>query len=206
MMVAQYGCATANLSSRAPMVELIELQSPRLLLRQWRASDLEPFAALNADPVVMEHFPASLSREQSDALASRIQAHFDQNGFGLWALERRDSGVFIGFAGLLRVGFAAAFSPAVEIGWRLAREHWGQGFAREAAQTAVACGFARLQLTELVSFSAPANRRSRAVMAALGMQHDPQDDFDYPTLPVGHPLRCHVLYRLNREQWLEPRQ
>ncbi|MGH8433144.1 MAG: GNAT family N-acetyltransferase [Pseudomonas sp.] len=188
------------------MVELIELPSPRLLLRQWRASDLEPFAALNADPVVMEHFPACLGRAQSDALAARIQAHFDQHGFGLWALARRDSGAFIGFAGLLRVGFAAAFSPAVEIGWRLAREHWGQGFAREAAQTAVACGFSRLQLTELVSFSVPANRRSRAVMAALGMQHAAQDDFDHPALPVGHPLRRHLLYRLKRERWLEPRQ
>ncbi|RJG14305.1 N-acetyltransferase [Pseudomonas cavernicola] len=188
------------------MAELIELQSPRLVLRQWRASDLEPFAALNADPVVMEYFPACLTRAQSDALAARIQAHFDQHGFGLWALERQDSGAFIGFTGLLQVGFTAAFTPAVEIGWRLAREHWGQGFAREAAQAALACGFARLQLAELVSFTVPANRRSRAVMAALGMQHDPQDDFDHPTLPLGHPLRRHVLYRLNREQWLEQRQ
>ncbi|AYC31512.1 N-acetyltransferase [Pseudomonas cavernae] len=184
-------------------MEAIELHSPRLRLRAWRDADLPAFAALNADPAVMRHFPACLSRDESDALAARIRAHFAAHGFGAWALERRDSGAFIGFTGLAQVGFAAPFSPAVEIGWRLARAHWGQGFAREAARAALACAFERLGLDEVVAFTTPSNLPSQRVMQAIGMRHDPADDFEHPQLPPGHPLRRHVLYRLSREQWRE---
>lgn len=180
---------------------MIELQTPRLLLRQWRDEDLAHFAALNADAEVMRFFPACLTREQSDALAARIRTHFARYGYGLWALERRDNAAFIGFTGLLQLSFAAPFAPAVEIGWRLARPHWGQGLALEAAQAARDCAFARLGLEELVSFTVPANQRSRALMQRLGLRHDAQGDFAHPRLPPDHPLSAHVLYRLRRGPW-----
>ncbi len=150
---------------------------------------------MNADPVVMEHFPELLSRGQSDELVERIKVGFAENGFGLWALEVRATGEFIGFAGLAVPDFEAHFMPAVEIGWRLARSAWGNGYATEAALAALALGFDEVGLAEIVSFTAPANRRSRAVMERLGMSRDPRDDFDHPGLPAGHPLRPHVLYR-----------
>jgi RimJ/RimL family protein N-acetyltransferase len=170
----------------------------RLLLRRWRAQDREPFAAMNADPVVMEHFPAPLSREESDAFVDRIEQQHEQRGWGLWALEVRETGRFIGFTGLAVPRFEAAFTPAVEVGWRLAREAWGLGYASEAARAAVAVGFGPVGLDEIVSFTAVANGRSRAVMRRIGMTHDVADDFDHPGLPEGHPLRRHVLYRLRR--------
>jgi RimJ/RimL family protein N-acetyltransferase len=173
-----------------------ELRTQRLLLRPWRAADREPFAALNADAEVMRHFPAPLTREQSDALADRIESAFAQEGWGLWALELRDGGEFIGFTGLSRPAFDAHFTPAIEIGWRLARGAWGRGYATEAARAAAAFGFDTLAAVELVSFTATANTPSRAVMERLGMTHDPADDFDHPNVPAGHALRRHVLYRL----------
>lgn len=174
------------------------LRTPRLLLRPWRDEDLAPFAALNADPRVMEHFPGTFDRSGSDALAAAIQADLEKNGFGLWAVEVPGVAPFIGFVGACEPDFEALFTPAVEIGWRLAFEHWGKGYATEAAQAVVAHAFGPLGLAELVSFTAPANRRSRAVMERLGMTHTAADDFDHPKLPVGHPLRRHVLYRLGR--------
>jgi len=182
---------------------VIELQTPRLLLRQWRDEDLADFAALNGDAEVMRYFPACLDRAQSDALAERIRAHFAQYGYGLWALERRDSGAFIGFTGLLQLSFAAPFAPAVEIGWRLGRAHWGQGLALEAARAARDCAFAQLGLAQLVSFTVPANQRSRALMQRLGLRRDEQGDFAHPRLPATHPLSAHVLYRLSRQEWQE---
>lgn len=167
------------------------------MLRRWREDDKEPFAALNADPVVMEHFPATLSREDSDALAERIEAGFDEHGFGLWAVEA--DGEFIGFTGLSVPRFTAPFTPCVEIGWRLARSAWGRGYATEAARASLEDGFGRAGLTEVVSFTAVQNVRSQAVMGRLGMTHDPADDFDHPALPAGHPLRRHVLYRIRRQ-------
>ncbi len=167
------------------------------MLRRWREDDKEPFAALNADPVVMEHFPATLSREDSDALAERIEAGFDEHGFGLWAVEA--DGEFIGFTGLSVPRFTAPFTPCVEIGWRLARSAWGRGYATEAARASLEDGFGRAGLTEVVSFTAVQNVRSQAVMRRLGMTHDPADDFDHPALPAGHPLRRHVLYRIRRQ-------
>jgi ribosomal-protein-alanine N-acetyltransferase len=173
------------------------IRTERLVLRRWREDDKEPFAALNADPVVMEHFPATLSREDSDALAERIEAGFDEHGFGLWAVEA--DGEFIGFTGLSVPRFTAPFTPCVEIGWRLARSAWGRGYATEAARASLEDGFGRAGLTEVVSFTAVQNVRSQAVMGRLGMTHDPADDFDHPALPAGHPLRRHVLYRIRRQ-------
>ena len=172
------------------------LRTDRLLLRRWGDEDLAPFAALNADADVMEYFPAPLTRERSDALAASIETHFDDVGFGLWAVEVCERLPFIGYVGLNRVSFRAHFTPAVEIGWRLARPQWGNGYATEAARAAVNFGFTELGLTEVVSFTAVANQRSRAVMERLGMEHDPADDFDHPSPHLDDRLRRHVLYRL----------
>lgn len=167
-------------------------------MRRWRPSDLEPLAAINADPCVMEHFPQLLDREQTAALIARIESSFDRLGFGLWALELPGEAELIGFAGLAEVGPELPFAPAVEIGWRLARERWGRGLASEAAALAAGFAFERAGLTSLVSFTAAGNRRSRAVMERLGMLRDPAEDFLHPALPAGHPLAAHVLYRLPR--------
>jgi RimJ/RimL family protein N-acetyltransferase len=175
-----------------------DIRTARLLLRRWRETDREPFAALNADPVVMEHYPRTFDRAASDAAVARIEAHLDEHGFGLWAVEVRGGAPFVGFVGLMTPSFEAHFTPAVEVGWRLAREHWGHGYATEAARAAVRVGFETFGLPEIVSFTVPANTRSRRVMERLGMTHDPADDFDHPNLPTGHPLRRHVLYRLSR--------
>lgn len=177
-----------------------ELVTERLLLRRWRRSDREPFAALNADPRVMEHFPGGLSEVQSRDLIRRIEEHFDTYGFGFWAVEVPGVADCIGFTGLKRVTFDAHFTPAVEVAWRLAAEHWGRGYATEAARAAVGHAFGPLDLDEVVSFTVPANTRSRAVMERLGMRHDAGGTFEHPALPVGHPLREHVLYRLARER------
>lgn len=168
------------------------------MLRRWRPDDLEPFAALNADPAVMEHFVAPLSRAESDAMVGRVEATFDERGFGLWAVEVLGGAPFIGFVGITPVRFQAPFTPAVEVGWRLARPFWGRGYATEAARAALDDGFVRVGLTEVVSFTAVANGRSRRVMERLGMTRDPADDFDHPLVPPGHPLRRHMLYRLSR--------
>ncbi len=173
-----------------------ELSTPRLKLRRWLAADREPFAALNADPVVMEHFPAPLARAQSDDLVERIEAGFEWRGYGLWALEVRASGEFIGFTGLEEPSFEAHFTPAVEVGWRLARSAWGRGYATEAAGAALRFGFDRVGLAEIVSFTSAVNLRSRAVMERIGMSRDPDGDFDHPEIPDGDPLRRHVLYRI----------
>lgn len=178
-----------------------EIRSDRLLLRQWHDEDRAPFAAMNADSCVMAHFPAPLSREQSDALVDRIELDFRRRGFGLWALEVQDTAEFIGFAGLSVASFSAHFTPAVEIGWRLALSAWGKGYATEAAGIALDYGFTSLALAEVVSFTATGNLRSRAVMRRIGMAHDPTDDFDHPSLPAEHVLRRHVLYRVSLDRW-----
>lgn len=172
------------------------VRTPRLLLRRWRDADREPFAALNADPVVMEHFPNRLTRDESDALVDRIEAAFDELGYGLWAVEAATG--FVGFVGLQWTRFAAHFTPALEIGWRLARPAWGHGYASEAAIAARDLAFRDIGLDEIVSFTTYRNERSQAVMRRIGMTHDPADDFDHPGLPVDHPMRPHVLYRLTR--------
>lgn len=174
----------------------IELRTERLLLRRWRRADLAPFAELNADPAVFEYLPGPLSRAESDALAARIDAHFGRNGFGLWAVEIPAVTPFAGFIGLSIPAFEAHFTPCVEVGWRLARAHWGRGYASEGARAALRFGFEQLRLDEIVSFTVVDNRRSRAVMERLGMRHHPDDDFDHPALPEGDRLRRHALYRV----------
>jgi ribosomal-protein-alanine N-acetyltransferase len=180
-----------------------ELRSPRLILRRWRESDRAPFAELNADPEVMEFFAARLTRRESDALVERIEAEFERRGYGLWALEVAATGQFIGFTGITWQSFEAHFTPAVEIGWRLPRHAWGQGFATEAARRTLAFAFEVVRLEEVVSMTATTNRRSQAVMRRLGMTHDPADDFDHPRVSQTSPLRRHVLYRLPSHRWLE---
>lgn len=171
------------------------LQTERLILRRWVSADRKPFAGMNSDPEVMKYFPSVLSREESDELADRIEEHVVTHGFGLWALEISDLASFAGFVGLSMPGFEASFTPCVEIGWRLARAYWGHGYATEAASATLAFGFDELRLDQIVSFTVPGNARSRRVMEKLGMTHDPRDDFEHPSLPEGHPLRRHVLYR-----------
>jgi len=177
---------------------VIVLTTERLLLRRWNPSDREPFARLNADPRVMEFMPSLLSRAQSDALILQMEANFDLRGFGLCAVELRADGSFIGFVGLDVPRFEAAFTPCVEIGWRLSADHWGCGYATEGARAMLSHGFETLKLEALVSFTVPANLRSRRVMEKIGMTHDPTEDFDHPRLAPGNPLRRHVLYRYKR--------
>ena len=174
----------------------VTLTSDRFRLRPWRDEDREPFAAMNADPRVMEFFRSPLGRAESDTMVDRIQAHFSERGFGLWAIEVPGIAPFIGFTGLTVALFSAPFTPCVEVGWRLASQHWGQGYATEAARLALGYGFGTLALPEVVSFTSATNHRSRAVMERLGMQRDPADDFDHPGIAEGHALRRHVLYRL----------
>jgi RimJ/RimL family protein N-acetyltransferase len=174
-----------------------ELDTDRLRLRGFTDADLEPFATMNADPEVMEHFPAALSRAESDALVERIGRRWAEDGHGLWAVERREDGTFLGFTGVARLAFLA--SP--EVGWRFARFAWGHGYATEAARAAVAFGFRTIGLPEIVSVTTVRNERSQAVMRRLGMTRDPAADFLHPNLPQGHPQRPHVLYRLSRERW-----
>ncbi len=181
---------------------LTPLCTDRLLLRPWRPDDRAPFVRLNADPVVMEFFPAPLSEHETDQLIERIDAHFARHAFGLWAAESREHGEFIGYIGLAVPSFQAAFTPCVEIGWRLASSCWGRGLAFEGAQAVVRHAFRTLDLPELVAFTVPANLRSRRVMEKLRMTSDPADDFDHPSLPEGHPLCRHVLYRLTRDAWV----
>ncbi len=174
------------------------LTTSRLLLRHWRDSDLAPFAAMNADPLVMKHFPAPLSRIESDAVAARLRQNLQEKEFGIWALEVSGIGEFAGFVGLSSPSFSAPFTPCVEIAWRLCRDYWGHGYATEAAQAVLDYGFNTLNLAEIVSFTVTANQRSRRVMERLGMVRNPDEDFQHPSLPENHPLRLHVLYRLTR--------
>ncbi len=180
---------------------MAELRTERLLLRQWRDEDLEPFAKLNADPETMRYFPAPPSREESDGLAERARRQIEEEGWGLWAVEVAGGASFVGFVGLARPTFEARFTPAVEVGWRLAREHWGYGYATEAGLEALAYGFEELGLEEIVSFTSRLNEPSWRVMERLGMSRDPSEDFEHPRVPAGHPLRPHVLYRLTRSDW-----
>lgn len=183
------------------MAELIELETERLRLRQWIESDREPFARLNVDPRVMEFLPSILDRSTSDAMIDRLQTLIADRGWGFWAVELKQDNQFIGFVGLQIPKADFPFSPCVEIGWRLGFEYWGKGYATEAAQAALKVGFERLELPEIVSFTAINNHRSSAVMERLGMNNQKTETFEHPSLPVGHPLREHCLYRLSREKW-----
>jgi RimJ/RimL family protein N-acetyltransferase len=180
---------------------MTELLSERLSLRQWRAADLEPFAALNSDPRVMSFMPRCLTRAESDGFAGHAQAEIARRGWGLWAAELRASGELIGAIGLAVPSFEARFTPCVEVMWRLKAASWGNGYATEGARACLRFAFETLALSEVVSFTVPANTRSWAVMERIGMRRDAGGDFDHPRLPVGHPLRAHVLYRLKNREW-----
>ena len=178
---------------------ITSLRTPRLVLRAWRESDLAPFAALNADPRVMEHFPSVLTRAESDAMVARLNAAIEERGFGFWAVEVQASAELVGFVGLSVPSFEAHFTPCVEIGWRIAFEHWGKGIATEGARASLDAAFRELGLAEVVSFTATTNERSMRVMERLGMRHDEREDFDHPGLPEGHAVRRHVLYRIRAQ-------
>jgi RimJ/RimL family protein N-acetyltransferase len=191
------------------------IETKRLLLRDWQQRDREPFSRINTDARVMEFMPGCLSAPESDLFAERIENHFREYGFGLYAAELRhegpsaeeprQNGLFIGFVGLQVPKFTARFTPCVEIGWRLAAEYWGRGLATEGAQAVVQHSFEVLGLERLVSFTVPGNVRSRRVTEKIGMTRDPSEDFDHPNLPEGHALRRHVLYRLGRSDWARGR-
>ena len=190
------------------LADPLTLEGPRLRLRPWRPEDRAPLAALHADPEVMRYFTAPLTRSESDAWATRQEAHFAAHGWGFWVVERRVVPGLVGAVGLLTVPWEApweaAFTPAVEIGWRIAPAFQRQGLAEEAARLALAAGFGPLGLDEVVAFAVPANAPSWLLMTKLGMQ--PAGVFEHPGVPAGHPLRSHLLYRLQREDWLgQPR-
>jgi RimJ/RimL family protein N-acetyltransferase len=177
------------------------LRTDRLILRPWRDADRAPFAAMNADPQVTQFFPKPLTRAESDAMVDRMREHFARRGFGFWVAEAPGVADLVGAIGIVAPSFQAPFTPCIEVGWRLARAYWGRGYATEGASAALAYGFGHLGLDEIVSFTVPANLPSRRVMERLGMMRSPADDFEHPFLPPGHPLRPHVLYRLDRSTW-----
>ena len=179
---------------------VIEVHTERLWLRQWRESDRVPFADMNSDPEVMAFFPAMQSRESSDATIDAWQSQFSERGWSNWAAERLSDGVFLGFVGLSIPRRVLPFSPCVEVGWRLARQYWGFGYATEGARAALRAAFEQLDLDEVVSFTSVLNIRSRAVMERIGM-HDAHQDFEHPGVPENHPLRVHCLYRIGRAEW-----
>lgn len=180
----------------------MSLETPRLILRPWEARDLAPFAALNADPEVMRHFPGTLTRERSDTLVANLGARALVDGFGFLAAERRGDGAFLGMIGTARVRMPGlALDGAVEVGWRLARAHWGRGYATEGAAAAIDHAFAVTDAPEVVAFTAIQNLPSQAVMRRLGMRHAPERAFAHPNLPEGSPLRPHVLWTVSRAEW-----
>ncbi len=172
----------------------IFIETPRLLLRQWHINDIPVYCALNLDPVVMEFFPSVTGETASREHAEKIQKMISQKGYGLFAVERKDSGSFIGFTGLSHPSFKAPFTPCTEIGWRLAKEHWGNGFATEAAKAVLQFAFNKLNFTEILSFTATLNKRSENIMQKTGMQK--KENFLHPSLPNGHRLQEHVLYSI----------
>jgi RimJ/RimL family protein N-acetyltransferase len=179
-------------------------ETSRLLLREWRHTDIDVFASLNADPRVMEHFVKPLTQEESRTMLDVIQLRMKRDGFGLWALELKESGECIGFTGLNRPGIELPFSPRVEIGWRIAHAHWGRGYATEAARAALGLGFDVHGLREIVAFTTPGNLRSSQVMEKLGVKRDLKGDFVHPGVPDGHPLKPHLLYRLSTPEFINP--
>jgi ribosomal-protein-alanine N-acetyltransferase len=180
----------------------MRIVSQRLILRRWEDDDRLPFAQLSADSEVMEHLVPLASREASDAWIDRQIAHLTMHGFCFWAVESKETATFVGAVGLLRVGYTAHFTPAVEVGWRISRAFWGRGYAPEAAKAALRFGFEDLRLQEIVANASAGNTKSQQVMKKLGMSHDAADDFDHPLVPGDNPLRRQVLYRLTRSRWL----
>ncbi|MDB9952010.1 GNAT family N-acetyltransferase [Porticoccaceae bacterium] len=176
------------------------METQRLKLRQWIASDRKPFSKLNADPQVMEYFPDVLSETESNAMVDRIEALIKKNGWGFWAVELKASGAFIGFVGLHSPRVKLPFNPCIEIGWRLSKEHWGNGYATEAAQAALNYGFEHLKLDEIVSFTSIVNRPSQAVMRKINMSNT-NENFMHPSIPDGNALEEHVLFKITKADW-----
>ncbi len=173
-----------------------QLETKRLILRQWKKEDLECFAKLNADKRVMEFFPSTLSEKESNSLSETIQKELQEKKYGLWAVEAKNCAPFIGCIGLHYQDFSAHFTPCIEIGWRLLFDYWKKGYAFEAASKVLEYGFNVLNLNEIVAFTAEKNTRSRKLMEKLNMTYNPKDDFHHPKLPKNHILQPHVLYRL----------
>ncbi|MBS0655462.1 MAG: GNAT family N-acetyltransferase, partial [Verrucomicrobia bacterium] len=182
--------------SKCSLIKIFMIKTKRLILRPWKDEDFASFARLNGDPRVMEYCSRTLTRQESDLLAARICSSFEKQGWGLWAVSVPEVADFIGFVGLDQMTFEERFTPAIEIGWRIAFEYWNRGYATEAAQAALKYGFAALHLNEIVSVTPVQNSRSRRVMEKIGMYRDAECDFDHPRVPEGHPLRRHVLYRI----------
>lgn len=182
------------------MIWISELQTERLTLRQWKQRDYEFFAKINADPAVMRFYPATLSESESNSLALKIETLIRERGWGLWAVELGHNNRFIGFVGLHKPELELPFNPCVEIGWRLSREHWGNGYATEAGHAALRFAFEELSLSEVLSFASVKNARSLSVMKRLGMVNT-RRNFDHPSIPVGNPHREHVLYQITKERW-----
>jgi RimJ/RimL family protein N-acetyltransferase len=178
------------------------LETERLWLRHWREADEDPMCAINQDSEVMAYFPELQDRATTLRFFEKVRTHFAEHGYGLWAVEEKSSGEFIGFIGLMAVDFEAHFTPAVEIGWRLASSHWRRGLATEGASAVLRYAFTALDLDEIVSFTSVDNKASRRVMEKIGLQRGVADDFDHPQLPDGHVLRAHVLYRLKCDDCL----
>ncbi len=185
---------------------MIYYETERLILREWQDKDFEPFFALNQDVDVMRYFPNILSHQETVDLVNRIKHKFKANGYGLYACELKKSGQFIGFIGLNAPDFSAHFTPRVEVGWRVAKEFWGQGLAVEAAQRCLEIGFKQFGLDEIVSFTAKRNHNSQRVMQKLGMTNNETEDFQHPKLDPKHPLALHVLYRMPRSLWIAKSQ
>lgn len=181
------------------------VETERLILRRWRERDRDEFAALNADPEVMEHFPNVLTAEESDQMLRRIDRQFEEFGFGLWAVDIKWAKKFIGFCGLAVPTFQTHFTPAVEIGWRFAKDQWGSGYASEAAKAVLDFGFEQADLEQILSWTIPANQRSQRVMERLGMIRTPDLDFDHPRFLHDDRLRRHVVYRITRQEWAADR-
>ena len=179
-----------------------KIETNRLYLRQWQKMDLEPFSKMNSDKDVMEYFPKLLSKEESDAMASKCQSLIEERGWGIWAVSLKDSGAFIGFVGLHQPQYDFPFNPCIEIGWRLDKEFWGYGYATEAANAALKFAFEELELNEVVSFTSKINKRSQLVMQRLKMKNT-KKDFHHPAFEVADPLAEYVLYKITQKEWIE---
>lgn len=182
------------------------LSTDRLILRRWKDSDVEPFVTMNCDPEVMRFYPSVLTREQSIELIDRIERRFESESLGLWATEVKSTGQFIGYVGLWTPGWESSFTPCVEIGWRICHSSWGKGYAPEAAREVLRDGFERLQLKEILSWTATVNQNSMRVMQKIGMYSDPSENFMHPAIEEGSPLKLHVLYRLTESSWIDSAQ
>lgn len=182
------------------MSEVVELRTDRLLLRQWKEEDFPLFARMTSDPIVMQYYPGTLSEDESNAMASKIRALISERSWGFWAVETIQENIFIGFVGLHKPTYDLPVTPCVEVGWRLGKEYWGNGYATEAARESLRFAFEELVLDEVYSFASVSNKKSRSVMARLNMSNT-GNNFEHPIIPEGHALREHVLYKITKEQW-----